>query len=577
MRTLRLLGTALSLLMIIPFFQHCSPRVEEPNGGLILPDSFAAVVVVDSLPGKARHLAVSENGDVYVKANQMIKGGMNYVLRDEDKDGRADVIKNFGPDINEGAYATGMRIYKGYLYASSQTLVYRYKLTPGQMVPSGKEEYIVVDSGLLAREHNGKPLTFDDKGHIFVPFGAPSDACQENNREPNSPGRRPCPLLDSNGGVWMFDANRPNQFRMKDGVRVATGLRSLVAMTWNPNDSTLWCVQHGRDGLHAVWPQLYDPWQSAMLPSEAMFRLKPGTNAGWPYYYFDPMKRKVMLNPEYGGDGKIECQDSAISAPFYGFPAHWAPNDLLFYTGDQFPERYKRGAFIAFHGSTIRAPYPQSGYIIAFLPIIDGRPGKMEVFADGFTKMDTLVNTKDAQYRPMGLAQGPDGSLYISESEKGKIWKVSYKGDKKNFKEAQLIGMLASLNKTYVKDPDPVKDNLDRSKPLSAGESIYLAYCRACHQQDGRGDGTRFPPLAGSPWVTGSPDTLVNILLKGRETALEIDGKLYSGQMPNFFFLNDHDISEVLTYIRGKFGNAAAPIGEDLVRSWRDRNKAMKR
>ena len=576
MKTLILFGTTLSLFTLITFTQSCSPRQEEPNGGLTLPDSFAAVVVVESLPGHARHLAVSESGDVYVKANQNITGGMNYVLRDEDGDGKADVIKNFGPNINEGLYATGMRIHDGYLYTSSQTLVYRYKLTPGQMIPSGKEEYIVIDSGILAREHNGKPLAFDDKGHIFVPFGAPSDACQETNREPGSPGRRPCPILDSNGGVWMFDANKLNQFRMKDGVRVATGLRSLVAMTWNPNDSTLWCVQHGRDGLHEVWPQYYDAWQSAMNPSEAMFRLKPGTNAGWPYYYFDPMKGKVMLNPEYGGDGNIECTDSSIATPFYGFPAHWAPNDLLFYTGNQFPERYKHGAFVAFHGSTIRAPYPQSGYIIAFLPIIDGKPGKPEVFADGFARTDTIVNTADAAYRPMGLAQGPDGSLYISESEKGKIWKVSYKGNKQNFKDAQLAKMNASLEKTYVKTPDRVKDNLDRTAPLSAGESIYLTYCRACHQQDGKGDGQRFPPLAGSNWVSGSADSIVNILLNGRTGDLEIDGKIFSGQMPKFSYLNDHDIAEVLTYVRGKFGGGAAKIDESLVKTLREKSAAVK-
>ena len=332
MMNFRTFRTFISLSILVPLFHSCSPKpAEEPNGGLILPDSFAAVVVVDSLPGHARHLAVSESGDVYVKANQNITGGMNYVLRDEDGDGRADIIKNFGPNMNEGLYATGMRIHDGYLYTSSQTLVYRYKLTPGEMVPRGKEEYIVIDSGMMLREHNGKPLAFDDKGHIFVPFGAPSDACQENNREPGSPGQRPCPILDSNGGVWMFDANKLNQFRMKDGVRVATGLRSLVAMTWNPNDSTLWCVQHGRDGLHEVWPQHYDAWQSAMLPSEAMFRVAPGTNAGWPYYYYDPMQNKVMLNPEYGGDGKtvtVSCQRldrhvrCMVTDQGAGIPAH---------------------------------------------------------------------------------------------------------------------------------------------------------------------------------------------------------------------------------------------------------------
>ena len=101
---------------------------------------------------------------------------------------------------------------------------------------------------------------------------------------------------------------------------------------------------------------------------------------------------------------------------------------LLFYTGDQFPEHYKNGAFIAFHGSTIRAPYSQAGYFVGFVPFKDGKPsGEWEVFADGFAGMDTIINTTDALCRPMGLAQGPDGSLYVSDSSKGKIWRIMYK------------------------------------------------------------------------------------------------------------------------------------------------------
>ena len=125
-----------------------------------------------------------------------------------------------------------------------------------------------------------------------------------------------------------------------------------------------------------------------------------------------------------------------------GFPGHFAPNDILFYTGDQFPEHYRNGAFIAFHGSTIRSPYSQAGYFVAFVPFKDGTPsGPWEVFADGFAGMDTIVNTTDAMHRPMGLAQGPDGSLYISDSRKGKIWRIMYKGDKTTFGTAELAVM----------------------------------------------------------------------------------------------------------------------------------------
>jgi mono/diheme cytochrome c family protein len=371
---------------------------------------------------------------------------------------------------------------------------------------------------------------------------------------------QPCPILDSNAGVWMFDENKLNQFRTKDGVRVATGLRSLVAMTWNTQDSTLYCVAHGRDGFANVWTQFYNEWQSAVLPSEAFYKLKPGANAGWPYYYFDQLKGKVMLNPEYGGNGEIENTDPKIETPIVGFPGHFAPNDLLFYTGDQFPARYKNGAFVAFHGSTIRAPYPQGGYIVAFIPFVNGKPQKWEVFADGFTGTDTLVNTSDTKHRPMGLAQGPDGSLYISDSKKGKIWKVQFKGNKEKFSDKDLANMKARENRTYIKNPDIVLDNLEHSKEVLGGEKLYQLNCRACHQQNGQGDGIRFPSIAGTDWVNGNKDTLISVILRGLEGPIKINGQPFNGVMPKFSQLPDRDIASMLTYVRNNFGNHADTI-----------------
>jgi len=558
---------SIAFCLFLMSFRHF---IGEKNGGLILPDGFKAVVVVDSLPGRARHLAVNDNGDIYVKGNRYVEGGMNFVLRDENKDGRADVIKNFGPNLKEGAYATSMRIHNGYLYTSSELLVYRYKLDPKSMVPIGEPENIVIDNG-QSREHDGKPLAFDGKGHIFVPFGAPSDACQVENRVPGSPGIMPCPILESNAGIWMFDENKLNQNRTVDGVKVATGLRSVVAMTWNKQDHTLYCVGHGRDGLVNTWPQYYNEWQSALLPSEGFYKLKPGANAGWPYYYFDQLKGKVMLSPEYGGNGEIENTDPTIDSPILGFPGHFAPNDLLFYTGDQFPARYKNGAFVAFHGSTIRSPYPQAGYIVAFIPFVHGKPGKWEVFADGFTGRDTLVNTSDSKYRPMGLAQGPDGSLYISESEKGKIWKVQFKGKKEKFTNQNLLVMKKRETQTYIKNPDIILDNLELGKVTLGGEKLYQSNCRVCHQKNGKGDGIRFPSIAESDWVNGNRDTLISVLLRGLEGPIQINGKPFNGMMPKFSQLNDRDIASILSYIRKSFDNKSDSITKTEVAIVRQR------
>jgi glucose/arabinose dehydrogenase len=100
----------------------------------------------------------------------------------------------------------------------------------------------------------------------------------------------------------------------------------------------------------------------------------------------------------------------------------------LFYTGNQFPEKYKNGAFIAFHGSWNRAPEPQAGYCVVFQPFKDGKPdGAWEVFADGFAGTEAQKTPNDALHRPVGLAQGPDGSLYVTDDQGGSIYKITYK------------------------------------------------------------------------------------------------------------------------------------------------------
>ena len=567
MRTLLFRLASICLLLGAGFIQPNVPTnsVSDKNGGLFLPDGFEAVVVVDSLEGRARHIAINDNGDIYVKARFADKGTSVIALRDTNGDGRADIIKRFGGAAKERNYGTAMRIHQGYLYFSSELVVYRYKLTPGQLVPESPEEVILTDDhphGM--HEHIAKPLTFDDRGNMYVPFGANSNACQENNRTPNSPGMDPCPLLEDHGGIWRFDANKVGQTQ-KDGYRFATGLRSVVALDWNFDDNNLYAVQHGRDDLLRLWPQLYSGWQSALLPSEEFLRVKDGTHAGWPYCYYDQMQGKKVLNPEYGGDGKLVGRCGEYESPLIGFPGHWAPNDILFYQGSQYPDRYKNGSFIAFHGSTNRAPYPQSSYFIGFVPFKNGKPaGAYEIFADGFAGIDPIVNVSDAVYRPMGIAMGPDGALYIAETEKGKIWKITYTGKNKKLPKSALAQMEKRKLLSHIRTPDVEKDNLDQGKSV-AGNQVYNVYCTGCHQRNGMGDSQRFPPLGGSEWVTGDKKRLIEVMLKGLEGPIEVKGQAYNNVMPQHSFLKDEEIAEVLTYVRANFGNTATAISKEEV------------
>lgn len=541
------------------------PKADPGNGGLFLPENFGAIVVVDSLKGRARQIAVNSNGDIYVKSRFSEPDGRNVVLRDTTGDGKADILEAFGKYEKEESYGTAMRIHNGYLYFSSELTVYRYKLTPGKLLPENELEEIVIDDHTHGmHEHIAKPISFDDKGYMYVPYGAPSNACQEINRTPSVPGIDPCPQLEQHGGVWRFDANKKGQTQ-KDGFEFATGIRSVVAMDWNTFDKTLYIVVHGRDDLLRLWASLFTPWQSAVLPAEEFIKVTEGTDFGWPYCYYDQIQEKKVLAPEYGGDGNSVGRCAEFEKPLIGFPGHWAPNDLLFYTGDQFPKRYKHGAFVAFHGSTNRAPYPQAGYFIGFVPFDNGKPtGQWEVFADGFAGVDPIVNVSDAVYRPMGLAMGPDGSLYISDTEKGKIWRIMFTGDKENFNAEQLANMEKRKSLSHIRTPDKINDNLEKDL-VAGGEKVFSTYCAACHQKDGRGASGRFPPLAGTDWVTGDKNRLINIVLNGLEGSIVVNGETYINAMPQHSFLNDHEVANVLTYIRQNFGNKASEVTPEEV------------
>ncbi len=387
-----------------------------------LPPGFSATIVAENL-GQARHIAVNSNGDVYVKLSQL-KDGMGIVgLRDINGDGKADKITSFGEFAG-----TGMAVKNGYLYASSNSEVFRYKLNERGEISDIDNPELVVTGLWDKRQHNAKAIALDNDGNLYVNIGAPSNACQVKDRIKGSPGQDPCPILDSAGGIWQFKQDGKAQ-TYADGKRYATGLRNVVGLDWNSTTNTLFLMQHGRDQLQNFFPDLYDAARSAEVPAEEMFEVKNrGANFGWPYCYYDPQLALKVLAPEYGGDGKTVGRCNGAEKPIVAFPAHLAPNGLLFYTGNTFPERYRNGAFIAFHGSWNRAPEPQKGYFVAFVPFKDGKPsGQWEIFADGFAGAENIAGPGEADYRPCGLAQGPDGALYVTDDQKGTVWKIMYK------------------------------------------------------------------------------------------------------------------------------------------------------
>lgn len=390
------------------------------NGGLTLPDGFSALVVAHEI-GRGRHIDVNDNGDIYVSLAQHDENKGLACLRDTTGDGRADVIEYTGEHTG-----TGIKLHKGYLYFGADTAVVRYPLQTGELLPESNWE-MIARGFPQERQHEAKPMEFDDQGNMYVTVGAPANACMEQMRTKGSPGMDPCPILEYAGGIWKFKDDVLNQDQLADGERYATGIRHAVANSWNSEVNELYVVQHGRDQLHQFFPELYDTKQNAELPAEEFFLVTEGSDFGWPYCYYDQFQQKKVLAPEYGGDGELVERCENKTDPIMAFPGHIGPNDLLFYSGEMFPEKYRNGAFIAFHGSWNRAPEPQSGYFVVFVPFEGAYPsGDWEIFADGFAGTETINSTRDAVYRPCGLSQGPDGSLYVVDSNKGKIWRIIY-------------------------------------------------------------------------------------------------------------------------------------------------------
>ena len=408
---------------------------DQDNGGLTLPAGFCASVFADNI-GRARHLTVAPSGDVYVNtwSSSYTKlknapGGYIVALRDTNGDGKADMVQRFGPVHEDGKAGggTGIAVHRDALYVEDNGKIVRYRLDRGQLVPQKNSDVIL--SGLWTeRGHIMHPFAITSNGVLYVNSGSITNSCQEKDRTQESTGISPCPELQLHAGIWRYEAEKTGQ-TFSPAERYATGTRNVVALAVNAADGALYATLHGRDHLGPHWPKLYTTEQNNELPAEIFSRIDRGDDFGWPYCYYDPNQRKHVLAPEYGGDGgKTQGVCAQKKQPALSFPAHWAPNGMTFYSGSTFPAKYRGGAFVAFHGSHDRAP-KQAGYLVTFVPFETGKPaGRYEEFATGFAGGAAPANPAEAPHRPMGLAVGPDGALYISDDVKGRIWRVTHVG-----------------------------------------------------------------------------------------------------------------------------------------------------
>jgi glucose/arabinose dehydrogenase len=410
------------------------PACTTGTADLTLPAGFCATVFADSI-AHARHVVVASNGDVYVtiegtqqapaKPDTSAKktAPVSFVaLRDTNHDGHADIVKRIGTIGN-----TGIGLANGFLYVDEGKQIVRYARSDTALVPEGKREVVVSDIAFTPNGHRARNFAIGSDGALYLNVGSQTNSCQKKDRANESMGNDPCTELETRAGIWKYDANKTNQkFSAKE--RFATGIRNGMGIAFGP-DGKLYSTQHGRDQLHDNWPKIFPTTKyQAENPAEELMQVNQGDDFGWPYCYYSNDEKKLVDAPEYGGDGKKADRCTSKKAPVAAFPGHWAPMSLLFYTGNALPARYKDGAFIAFHGSWNRAPERQEGYRIVFQPLATGATsGAYETFANGFAaEPDSLLQPGTAKHRPTGLAQGPDGSIFVTDDMGGRLYRITF-------------------------------------------------------------------------------------------------------------------------------------------------------
>jgi len=339
-----------------------------PLADLVVPPGFKISVFASGLIG-ARLMTVSPEGVLLVarrRTHEVV------ALPDKNKDGIAEPEVILTGQTN----AHSLAFRGGYLYIATTPAVMRVRWTNG--APDGTPSVFVDLPTSTPAVHTSRTINFGPDGRLYVSIGSSCDVCTEGD-----PRRTTIQVYDADGKGRPF----------------ATGLRNANGFDFDPSTGRLWAGDNGQDGLGPDFP-----------PDEINL-VEEGKHYGFPFFIGNNRPNPTPVTES------VPASLSAV-APALELPAHVASTDVRFYTGTQFPAAYRNALFLAMHGST--AIPPKVGYKVIRVRMKDGRPDGFEDFVTGWLKDDVVSG------RPAGLATGADGALYISDDNKGFIYRISY-------------------------------------------------------------------------------------------------------------------------------------------------------
>jgi glucose/arabinose dehydrogenase len=369
----------------------------------IAPKGFSVDLIASGL-AEPRVIRVAPNGDLFVADSEA-----NTIRVYRLSTGRTQRVKG---DI----YASGLNKPFGiafyplgpspeWVYVANTDGVVRFPYKNGDMKASGKPEDIV--EKIPSTHHWTRDLVFSPDGkRMFLSVGSGSNVALDMSPEPEIKGglaswKKTRPL----GAAWDTEERRADVLSFspegKDEKIFATGLRNCAGLTVQPATGELWCAVNERDEI------------GDDVPFEYATHVKEGAFYGWPWFYIGGNE-----DPHHKGE-RTDLKER-ITVPDVLIEAHSAPLQIAFYDGDNFPSEYKGDAFVTLHGSWNRGK--RSGNKVVRLLFEDGKPtGEYEDFLTGF-----VISNEKAWGRPVGIAVGQDGSLFVTEDGSGTIWRVSH-------------------------------------------------------------------------------------------------------------------------------------------------------